>query len=524
MKYHEKCWIDSWKANPASFRTFHTWPAHERVLKKYGITRDCNKVVSRITKNKTRIHNTHGTVSATFGDISPDFLQEIIGIGTPWSYVGMKKSEYPKDTDFRERFLRGEIVIDLDVERRPYPCPNCGVLCKPHQYETRHYNHLPFMGYATVIKAKVPKLRCEVCQGYPQVPVPWARPNTSYTVLTEVAVFQHICCMSVNKAARFVGLEVWSIWGMIEYRVNQALDRMDLSTVTMIFIDETSFLKGLSFITVVCDQDHRVIYIREGKDSTTVDDLSGWLLDHGGDPLNIRVVSCDLGDAYPAGVRRNFPNACIVYDRFHAVKLFQEGMDKVLNRDLAKNAELTRIRGLARRNPSNLSEEQIRKINHVLDDFKDSAEAYRLKNVLSSIYNYTDKETAGKVLDMWYQSVLASGLDELQTPAKSIMERRDGILAFFDDRVTNGFAEGMNSLIQTTKAVARGYSNFEHFKLMIFLRNGGLKITFENEPDVIECTADGACPESCTRGVAERAGPRRARRGTSRGRHLPRFR
>lgn len=507
VKYHEKSWIDSWRANPASFRTFCTWPAHERVLRKYGITRDCNQVVSRITKNKSRIHNTHGTVSATFGDISSDFLHEILGLESPWSYIGMRKSEYPKDTDFRERFLRGEIVIEIDVEHRPYPCPNCGLMCKVHQYETRFYNHLPFMGYASVIKAKVPKLRCEFCQGYPQVPVPWARPRATYTVLTEVMVFQLLCCMSVNKAARFVGLEVWSIWKMIEYRVNQALDRMDLSNVTMIFIDETSFLSGMSFITVVCDQDHRVIYVCEGKGSSTVDGLSVWLRDHNGNPDGITVVSCDLGDAYPAGVRRNFPNACMVYDRFHVIKLFQEGMEKVLKRDMAENAELTRLRGLMRRNPANLTEEQTRKISHVLNDFKASGEAYRLKNVLSSIYDYEDKDTAGKVLDMWYQSVQASGSEEIIAKAKSIMDRREGILAFFDDRVTNGFAEGMNSLIQTTKAVARGYSVFEHFKLMIFLRNGGLKITFENEPDVLDCTVDGACPESCMRGAAEHAGP-----------------
>lgn len=35
-------------------------------------------------------------------------------------------------------------------------------------------------------------------------------------------------------------------------------------------------------------------------------------------------VSCDLGDAYPAGVRRNFPLAIIVYDHFSYYTIHSE--------------------------------------------------------------------------------------------------------------------------------------------------------------------------------------------------------
>ncbi len=39
------------------------------------------------------------------------------------------------------------------------------------------------------------------------------------------------------------------------YRVNQALDRMDLSCVKIIYIDETSFKRSHIYVTLVCDQD-----------------------------------------------------------------------------------------------------------------------------------------------------------------------------------------------------------------------------------------------------------------------------
>lgn len=72
----------------------------------------------------------------------------------------------------------------------------------------------------------------------------------------------------------------------------------------------------------------------------------------------------------------------------------------------------------------------------------------------------------------------------MRVAANSIYVRREGILSWFDNPISNGFAEGMNSLIQTTKRVARGYRNLDNFAYMIYLRNGHLDISFDRCPDV----------------------------------------
>lgn len=68
------------------------------------------------------------------------------------------------------------------------------------------------------------------------------------------------------------------------------------------------------------------------------------------------------------------------------------------------------------------------------------------------------------------------GSPEMKVAANSIMERREGIMRWFDTRISNGFAEGINSLIQTTKRVARGYRSIANFIAMVYLRNGHLII------------------------------------------------
>lgn len=247
----------------------------------------------------------------------------------------------------------------------------------------------------------------------------------------------------------------------------------------MLYLDETSSKKGHNYITVVSDQNKRIVFVCEGKGSDTVDRLKDWLIAHRGDPERISVVSCDLGEAYPAGVRRNFPSAVVVYDRFHAVKLANEAMDEVTRRYANAHEGLRGMRRKLMKNPSTLSNVEHNRIMRVVNDFREVGECYRLKNLLASIYDYGDKKTASEVLDLWFEECRRSGLPEMKRLGETIESRREGILAWYDNPVNNGYAEGLNSLIQTTKRVARGYRNIENFIAMIYLRNGNLDITFD---------------------------------------------
>ncbi len=61
--------------------------------------------------------------------------------------------------------------------------------------------------------------------------------------------------------------------------------------------------------------------------------------------------------------------------------------------------------------------------------------------------------------------------------ARTIREHQDGILRWFQTRVTNGLLEGINSLIQAAKAKARGYRTLNNLMVMVYLVAG--KLDFE---------------------------------------------
>ena len=361
-----------------------------------------------------------------------------------------------------------------------FPCPRCGTLCKVHQYEDRYYSHPRIMMMSTVLRIRVPNLRCLVCDGYPQATVQVARPNVSYTRLMEMDVFHLIADMSISSVARNTGLTCRIIFQMIRYRVEQALVLMNLSDVRVLYIDETSSKKGHNYITVVSDQNKRIIFLCEEKDSKTMDRLNNWLLEHNGDPKRIEWISCDLGEAYPSGARRNFPDAAIIYDHFHVSKLFNDAFDKLISEEMKAHDRLKWEGKRLLMNPSSFdSEEERKKVLDTADQFGRVGRGYRLKTLLGTVYDYPDKETAAYYLDLWYEEVLKLDFKETTRAAGSIMQRKEGILAWYDNPISNGYAEGINSMIQTTKRIGFGHANVENFMILVYLRNGNLGIVFD---------------------------------------------
>ena len=69
---------------------------------------------------------------------------------------------------------------------------------------------------------------------------------------------------------------------------------------------------------------------------------------------------------------------------------------------------------------------------------------------------------------------LAARQPDRVTVAKTLRENKAEILNYFDHRVTNAVLEGMNSVTQSAKRLARGFSNLEYFKTITYLKLGKL--------------------------------------------------
>jgi transposase len=65
----------------------------------------------------------------------------------------------------------------------------------------------------------------------------------------------------------------------------------------------------------------------------------------------------------------------------------------------------------------------------------------------------------------------------MQHVARTIgCHRRDGILRRFNSKVANGLIEGINSLVQTAKAKARGYRSLRNLVAFPYLIAGKIDL------------------------------------------------
>ena len=101
-----------------------------------------------------------------------------------------------------------------------------------------------------------------------------------------------------------------------------------------------------------------------------------------------------------------------------------------------------------------------------------TGKAYRLKLAFQDIYNMNySKDIAEIEFKEWIQWAVRSKLVEFKNAAKTIGNKLEGILNYFENRLTNAVLEGTNSMIQSIKSRARGYKKIENFKAMIYLMN-----------------------------------------------------
>ena len=355
-------------------------------------------------------------------------------------------------------------------------CPLCGETCSIHDRIERTWRHTDVCDSKCFVTAKIPRCNCQKC-GVKQMQVPWARENVSFTDSFEGRAMLLMQRMPLTKAAEFLHVGTWVLEGILKYHVQKALDNMDLSNVRNILLDETSCKRGHRYITVIADADtKRIIFMTEGRGSDSLRQFSDWLIAHNGDPSKIKLVSCDFSKSFLSGIKNNLPQADIVYDRFHLVKMVNDALDKVRSKNQMNGSRHKWMRFKLMKNGKDLSEDDKQKIFDIKNDNIILGLAYEMKESLIQLYDYPDVSAASEHVKQWICWVNSDGESPMKAVGRTVSRHFHKILNWYAHKMSNGFLEGLNGMIQTTKRIGRGYPNTQNFITMIFFRHGRLDI------------------------------------------------
>ena len=396
-----------------------------------------------------------------------DLFQLALGLVPPWMVKACTFDAPKKRLDIEIDFFRGG----------RFPCAACGKTdCPVHDTSMQEWRHLDFFQHQAYLHARTPRVTCPDC-GVKQIAVPWARPGSGFTLLFEALAMTLVTAMPVAAAARLMGEHDTRLWRIVQYYVEQAVARMDLAELRRVAIDETAAKRGHDYISLFVDIDRRnVVFVTEGRGAATVAEFAEHVDRHNSDASRIKEVCIDMSAAYISGVTENLTEAEITFDKFHAVKLVNDAVDKVRREESKGRPELKRSRYLWLRNEPSLSAESREQLAALTRLHLKTARAYQIRLAFQEIYKQPNRDWGAIFLDRWYGWAIRSRLDPIKHAARTVMRHRDGILAWFDSRIANGLIEGINSLIQAAKAKARGYRSIRNLKAITYLIAGKLDL------------------------------------------------
>jgi len=397
-----------------------------------------------------------------------ELFQAALGLLPPWLVSRCTFSESAERLDIHLNFPRGAV----------FPCPVCGVGCKAYDTDELTWRHLNFFQHQAFLHARTPRVQCSRC-GVHRVAVPWARPDSGFTLLFEALVMMLAKSTPVLAVARLVNEHDTLVWRIVTHYVDAARAQADHATVTQVGVDETSSRRGQNYVSLFVDLEQRkVLFATPGKDASTVAAFAEDLKAHGGDPNAVTEVSADMSQAFANGITANLPNAQITFDKFHVVSLVNNAVEKVRRLERKDHPELIGSRYVWLKNPENLTPSQWEKFDalDIANSHLTTARAYQIRLVFQDLFNQPP-EKAESFLAKWYFWATHSRIPAIIDVAKTIRSHQDGILRWFTSHINNGILEGINSLVQAAKAKARGYRSDRNLATIIYLIAGKLDLT-----------------------------------------------
>ena len=397
-----------------------------------------------------------------------ELFQVALGLLPPWKV---------DRCDFDQ--TAGRLDIHLDFPRGSvFTCPVCQAAgCKAYDTEELTWRHLNFFQHQAFLHARTPRVDCSQC-GIHRVTVPWARPDSGFTLLFEALVLMLAKSMPVLAVARFVNEYDTLVWRIVTHYVDAARAQADHSTVTQVGVDETASRRGHTYVSLFVDLDQRkVLFATPGKDASTVTAFASDLKAHCGDPEAVTDVSADMSQAFFNGITANLPNAVVTFDKFHVVSLVNTAVEKVRRIEQKTCPALVGSRYVWLKNPENLTERQWDKFDalDIVNSHLKTARAYQIRLAFQDLYSQPT-EKAESYLKRWYFWATHSRLQPIIDVAKTIRRHQQGILRWFTSHINNGILEGINSLVQAAKAKARGYRSDRNLATIIYLIAGKLQL------------------------------------------------
>lgn len=199
--------------------------------------------------------------------------------------------------------------------------------------------------------------------------------------------------------------------------------------------------------------------------------------------MKVKYVSIDLSTAFYKMAQACFPNAQIVADHFHAVRMANDALDTVRKEVQGKLGKENRkffkhSRKLLLKRENTLTEEERQACAVLLNYSENLSAAYAMKEAYFQIFESKDGPEFSKRLQKFRQATEKQDILAFRRLLRTTGRWKKELICGISTGLNNGFTEGCNTTIKTLKRVCYGFRNFENFKrrILFILNDEGRRL------------------------------------------------
>ena len=415
-----------------------------------------------------------------------------------------------QDTVHVEGVERGVdlLVVTVSTPWQLMGCPSCGVVAPSRGRRQRVLHDVPHGTTAVQLVWRQRVWRCPdpgCSRGtFMEQADALVQPRGS---ITTRAVSWAITSLRTQHAtiaglARQLGVSWWTLWRAVKPELERlAADPKRFARVTSLGVDEHIWhhgdprKKGPKELTGMVDLTRdkngkvhaRLLDLVPGRSKKAYAD---WLTERGDDfCTGIKIAALDPFGGYKSAIDAELEEAVAVLDAFHVVKLGTTAVDEVRRRVQQdtlghrgrRGDALYGIRNILRAGQERLTDRQKARLDAAFTQREEHVEvdvAWQAAQQLRDAYRHADLATGRKIAEHVLESLPTCPIPEIARLGRTLRQWRAAFLSYWDtDRSSNGGTEAVNGLIELARRVARGFRNYDNYRLRMLLAAGGLDPT-----------------------------------------------
>ena len=401
-----------------------------------------------------------------------------------------------KENFYYETKIKGitNKIFEAYLSYKPHSCPKCGVLFddkfEKHGFIISNIKIPDVSGFKSILKLHKQRFLCKHC-------------NKAFTLSTNIVNYG---CFISNNTKHKIAVDLMKKRSEKDIALDNNVSPNTVERIMDSYYETQKLYKHYlpevlsfdEFKSVKSADGAMSFHMCNGLTGQTIDIIEDRRLDNlikyffyydYKARSKVKFIIIDMYSPYISLIKKMFPNASIIIDKFHLTQLISRSLNKtrimVMKKNKQHHRKFKRYWRLILKSRDELDVSKWRKFTcfkHLMTEVDVVNYLISLDSELLNTYNiYQDLlySLKKKKYDLLYNSLnnYNNNISSyMKTSIKTLLEFLPFIKNTFDNNYHNGYIEGNNNFIKVIKRIAFGFRSFRRFKARIMICKGLLKI------------------------------------------------